>query len=82
MMAVNTGSARGRVDRTPWATLRGVLKIIRNVAGSRLSGSYRDNPFFQGGTVQPVVTPEVLTLAQRRALSGGWAETTTTSKAP
>ena len=70
-MAVNIGSAHGQVTRAPWAALRGVLKIIRNVAGSRLSGSYKDNPFFRPGTAQPVAMPEVLTLAQRRALSGG-----------
>lgn len=69
-VAVNTGSARGKVSPTPWATFRAVLKIFRNVSGSRLSGKYRENPFFRQGTVEPIVAPHVLSSPERRALRG------------
>jgi hypothetical protein len=38
---------------------------MRNVLGSRLSGKYRDNPFFLPGTTEPLVAPQVLTVAER-----------------
>jgi len=69
-VAVNTASARGTVHATPWPMLGAVFKIARNVAGSRLSGKYRDNPFFKAGTAEPVVAPQVLTSAERHALRG------------
>ena len=47
-----------------------MLKILRNVGGSRLSGTYRQNPFFKAGTDEPIVPPQVLTAAQRQALRG------------
>ena len=67
-VAVNTASAQGKVAATLWATLASVFKIMRNVIGSRLSGKYRDNPFFKAGTSEPVVPPQVLTAAERRQL--------------
>jgi hypothetical protein len=50
--------------------VRAVLRIMRNVWGARLSGKYRDNPFFAPGTAQPVVAPQVLTASERRVLQG------------
>ena len=69
-VAINTASASGTVDTTPWSTFRTLLKIMRNVLGSRLSGKYRDNPFFMPGTAQPAVTPQVLTATERKVLRG------------
>ena len=69
-VAINTASASGKVDPTPWSSLRAVLKIMRNVLGSRISGKYRDNPFFIPGTAQPLVAPQVLTAAERKVLRG------------
>ena len=43
---------------------------MRNVLGSRLSGKYRDNPFFMPGTAEPLVVPQVLTVPERRVLRG------------
>lgn len=68
-VAVNTGSATGTVRSTPLPTFLAVLKIIRNVLGSRLSGKYRENPFFLPGTSEPIVVPQVLTSAERKALT-------------
>jgi len=40
------------------------------VLWSRLSGKYRENPFFRPGGAEPIVAPEVLSRAERRALRG------------
>jgi len=69
-VAINTASATGKVDSRPWATFTAVLKITRNVAGSRLSGTYRENSFFKPGTAQPLVAPQVLAATERRLLRG------------
>jgi hypothetical protein len=66
--AVNTASASGKVDSAPWATFVAMLKIMRNLGGARLSGAYRENPFFKPGTAEPISAPQVLTLAEREAL--------------
>jgi Family of unknown function (DUF6151) len=68
--AINTASANGTVNSTSWSTFRASLKIMRNVLGSRLSGKYRDNPFFMPGTAEPLVAPQVLTVTERRVLRG------------
>jgi hypothetical protein len=67
-VAINTGSARAKVRATPMASVRAILKIVRNVAGSRLGGGYKRNPFFQPGSSRPIVEPQVLAPAQRAAL--------------
>lgn len=69
-IALNTASATGPVAATRIATVMGVLKIMRNVLAARLSGKYRENPFFERASGRPVVVPEVLTPAQRRSLYG------------
>jgi hypothetical protein len=69
-VAINTASASGPVAATRWPMVGAVLRIMRNVWGARLSGKYRDNPFFAPGTAQPVVAPQVLTASERRVLRG------------
>jgi hypothetical protein len=69
-VAVNTASASGPVHATTWAMLGAAFKIAFNVLDNRLGGKYRDNPFFKAGTARPVVEPQVLTSAERRALRG------------
>src|SRR4030095_5747185 len=68
--AINTGSATGKVQATPLATVGALIKIFGNVGGSRLTGKYRQNPFFRPGTSEPIVAPQVLSLAERKALRG------------
>jgi hypothetical protein len=68
--AINTASANGKVNTTPWSTFRVSLKIMRNVLSSRLSGKYRDNPFFMPRTAHPLITPQVLTVTERQVLRG------------
>jgi hypothetical protein len=67
---INTASATGSVSSTSWSTFQATLKIMRNVLGSRLSGKYRDTPFFKPGTAGPLVAPQVLTVTERRVLRG------------
>jgi hypothetical protein len=69
-IAVNTGSASRPVGSTPLATCFGVLKIMKNVLGARLSGRFRENPFFRAGTADPIVAPQVVSAAERRLLRG------------
>ena len=65
-LVLNPQSASGQVA----LMLLAMLKILRNVGGSRLSGSFRQNPFFKAGTDEPIVPPQMLVAAQRRALRG------------
>lgn len=69
-LVVSPKSASGRVAPMLLAMLLAMLKILRNVGGSRLGGIYRQNTFFKAGTDEPIVPPQVLTAAQRQALRG------------
>jgi hypothetical protein len=64
-MAVNTKSAIGKVESTPVGTVIGVLTLMRALLGARLSGSYRENPFFVAGSATPIRQPYVLSEAER-----------------
>lgn len=70
-IALNTKSARGTVRPKPTALLAGMLTIIRNVAGARLSGAYKVNPFFAPDSTEPVKAPRSLSPAERAALDPG-----------
>ena len=67
-IALNTASANGQVSPTRIASLTGLLKIIKNVWAARLSGAYKDNPFFRSGSDEPVSMPEILKPHERSAL--------------
>jgi hypothetical protein len=67
-ISLNTASANGQVSSTRIAGLTGLLKIIRNVLGARLSGAFRENPFFRSGSGEPISTPETLQPQERSAL--------------
>jgi hypothetical protein len=67
-IALNTDSAKGKVNATPIATFLGVLRIIKNVLGARISGAYKENPFFKSGSDAPLKEPQVLTAHERSAL--------------
>lgn len=47
------------------------LKTAHNVGGARLSGRYKDNPFFQPGTAEPIVPAQVLSAEHSAALHSG-----------
>jgi hypothetical protein len=68
-MSVNTRSAKGRPQSMPLRNAAAILKCAASMAGSRLSGSYRQTPFFKPGTDEPIVQPKVLSKAEREALT-------------
>lgn len=65
LASANTQSALGNPKPRAFGLPGAVLRILRIVAGSRLSGKYKANPFFDAAGL-PVVEPTVLT-AQARA---------------
>lgn len=69
-VAINTASAIGGVHATPMASLVGILKIMKNVLGARLSGAFKENPFFRPGSAEPISAPQVLDPVARRGLYG------------
>lgn len=64
-VAVNTRSAMGEVRATPVASVVAMLTLAKTLLGARLSGAYRDNPFFLPGSGTPVREPYVLSRAER-----------------
>jgi len=64
-VAVNTRSARNEVRSTPIATTFAVARLMSASLGSRLSGAYRDNPFFTPGTDRPIRPVRVLSADER-----------------
>jgi hypothetical protein len=68
-MHVNRKSALGTPPSAPVSTFFAILHFVRSLIGARLSGSYRQNPFFQADHVTPLVAPRVLTLKERQRLS-------------
>lgn len=67
-MALYAGSARGKVAKMPVTTLVGMVRIMSNVIGARLTGQYRQNPFFDPDSGVPVAAPYALTTDERAAL--------------
>ena len=68
-MVLSTKSARGRVKSTPVRNLVAMLGIVRLVIGTRLSGTYKHNPFFGTGAGTPVARPRELTKAERERIT-------------
>jgi hypothetical protein len=68
-MVLNTKSARGHVNSTPVSNLLALLGLMRSVIGTRLSGSYKRNPFFGTGTGIPVARPRELTKTERERIT-------------
>ena len=64
-VAVNTRSALGKVRTTPVGTLIGVLRLMKSLLSARLSGAYKDNPFFLASSGIPIRQPHVLSEAER-----------------
>lgn len=66
---VQTGSALAPVKPTLLRTAWAVAKIGGMILRARLTGRYRDNPFFQPGAAAPLREPRVLTRDERAALT-------------
>ena len=68
---VNTKSAATPVASSGLSTAWAVCKIGTMIAKARLTGGYRDNPFFEGQAGEPVKPVQVLSLEERKALTPG-----------
>jgi hypothetical protein len=64
-MAVNTGSALHPVASAPIANGIGGIALVSSLLGARLSGAYKNNPFFVPGTRTPIRPVRVLSAVER-----------------
>jgi len=64
-MVLQTKSAKGQVKSTPIGSLVSLLKIMKAVIATRISGTYKHNPFFIGDSGAPIKQPRELTKAER-----------------
>jgi len=68
-IAAHMKTAYRKVETTPAATARAVLRIGGKIVKARLTGSWKNNPFFVPGSDTPVRTPQVISREQRQKLS-------------
>jgi len=64
-IAVNTKSARNKVRSTPIASTAAVLALLMSMLVSRMTGSYKVNPFFISDSLIPIRPPQILSNAER-----------------
>lgn len=70
-MVVQTKSAKGEVKPTPIRSFLALLAIMKSVVGARISGKYKNNPFFLENSAMPIKQPRVLTKAERAHFTSG-----------
>ncbi len=63
-------SATGPVRSTPVAMTVTIAKVVANLLLTRLSGGWRNTPFFSPGTGEPLRAPQALDAQTRRVLRG------------
>jgi hypothetical protein len=66
--SLHTGGARGQPKPRPFGRLGFLLWLIGNRRRARRTGGFKLNPFFDTASDQPIVTPRVLTAAEREGL--------------
>lgn len=64
----NTKSARHRVESAPLRTIGGMLRAAGWIARARVTGSYRETPFFGPASGEPVADPLVIGRSERERL--------------
>ena len=64
-MVLQTKSAKGQVKSTPMSNFVTMLRIMKSVIATRISGSYKRNPFFVEDSGTPIKQPRVLTKTER-----------------
>jgi hypothetical protein len=64
-LVLQTKSATGHVKSTPMSNFVTLLKIMKSVIATRISGNYKRNPFFVEDSGAPIKQPRVLTKAER-----------------
>jgi hypothetical protein len=67
-MRVNTKSAKGKPQSTPISTLGAILGFMKMLIGARITGGYRNTPFFDVESGASVAAPKVLSRAERDRL--------------
>jgi hypothetical protein len=67
-MAINTKSSQGSPRPAEYGLFGGILRIVGSVAGAQVGGKYRQTPFYDAGTGEPVVEPHVLTRTEHDAV--------------
>lgn len=67
-IAAHTKTAYRKVETTPAATAWAVLRIGGKIVKARLTGSWKNNPFFVPDSATPVRTPQVISREQRQKL--------------
>ena len=68
-MVLQTKSVKGKVKSTPVSNVVTLLKIMKAVVATRISGNYKLNPFFVEDSGTPIRQPRVLTKAERAAFT-------------
>lgn len=68
-LRVNTNSATGPVPPNRVGGWLSLFTLLRSLGLSRITGRYRQNPFFPRDDGEPLTRPHVVSRAQRRALS-------------
>lgn len=64
-MVLQTKSAKGPVKSTPMSNVLTLLRIVKSMIATRISGNYKRNPFFVEASGIPIKQPRVLTKAER-----------------
>jgi len=67
-MVLQTKSAKGPVSSTPVSNVVSLLSIMKSVIATRITGSYKRNPFFTADSGTPIRQPRVLTKAERASV--------------
>lgn len=71
-MRVNSASAAGKTPpNAPLTFASSIARFLAALIWNRMSGGYKDNPFFDVTTGRPIVQPHVVSPAERASLRGG-----------
>jgi hypothetical protein len=70
-MVLQTKSAKGAVKSTPVSNFVTLLRIMKSVIATRITGGYKANPFFVEGSGVPIKQPRVLTKLERARVTSG-----------
>jgi uncharacterized protein DUF6151 len=68
MRAFAKGAKGGGVKSNPLAMTSGILRMIAMLTRARITGAYKRTPLFSPDTGAPIVTPKILSVAEREAV--------------
>jgi hypothetical protein len=64
-MWVNTHGAKGKVNAKAGSTFMAIMRVMKVLLLSRLSGSYKTTPFFVAESGSPIKVPRIVSSAER-----------------